>query len=36
MLVLMSELLEILCVIHFHVLYLLPGLGRTLIFLCHA
>jgi hypothetical protein len=32
MLVLLSELLEYLCVISFHVLSLLSGLGRTLVF----
>jgi hypothetical protein len=31
MLVLLSELLGILCVIYFHVLYLFPGLGRILV-----
>jgi hypothetical protein len=36
MLVLLKELMEYLCVIHFHVLSLLPGLGRTLVFLHHA
>jgi hypothetical protein len=36
MLVLLEELLEYLRVISFHVLSLLPGLGRTLVFLHHA
>jgi hypothetical protein len=31
MLVLLSELLGIICVISFHVLSLLPGLGRILV-----
>jgi hypothetical protein len=35
-LVLLSELLEYLCVIPFHVLSLLLELGRTLVFLRHA
>jgi hypothetical protein len=36
MLVFLSELLEYLCVIPFHELSLLPGLGRTLVILRHA
>jgi hypothetical protein len=35
MLVFLSELLYYLCVIPFHVISLLPGLGRTLVFLRH-
>jgi hypothetical protein len=36
MLVLLSELWEYLCVIPFHELSLITGLGRTLVFLRHA
>jgi hypothetical protein len=31
-----TGLLEYLSVIHFHELSVLPGLGRTLVILCHA